>query len=407
MYDTNLQTDLGEPLTISEPGIQNTVSGPDFTNSKIKVGEQTWFGNVEIHVKSSDWKKHGHSDDKAYDSIILHVVYEKDCELEELVFRKIPTLELRGFIDKDFLIRYQSFVSQTNWISCQDSLPKVNSFIVDSWLDRLSIERVERKTKQIGLLLEYFKGNWEKTFLTWLSSCFGFKTNSLPFELIGKALEPKYLVNSENIEALLLGVSGLLPAVSNDFYVNEIRRIFDYERVKWDIQPLKSSIWKKGGIRPYNSPELRIAQLAAILSNIKNRLFTKFLEIESLKEMNAFLKAEPSDYWNTHFSFNSTNHAHHNSGLSASSRHLLIVNGVVPFLFFYGKTLGKQELQQRALGFLEDIPGERNSIIQKWNGLGIQSKTAFKSQALLELYNEYCCVKKCLICSIGNKVLLK
>ncbi|MGB0403753.1 MAG: DUF2851 family protein [Salibacteraceae bacterium] len=407
LFDTNLQTDLNESLSVFTPGVQNISSGPDFTNSKIKVGNQTWFGNVEIHVKSSDWNKHGHKEDRAYDSIILHVVYEKDCEIDELVFRKIPTLELKNFINKQFVLKYNAFVNQNTWIPCQDSLGKIDSFIVDSWLDRLSIERIERKTQQIEMLLNYFKGNWEKTFITWLSTCFGFKINALPFELLGKSIKVKHLINSNNVEALLLGISGLIPENSNDYYVNEIQKVFDFEKLKWDIVPLNSTIWKKGGVRPYNQPELRIAQLAAVLSQNKSGLLSHFLTIDTLDEVEDFLTASPSNYWKNHFSFNSISSKEHKTTISTASKKLLIVNAVIPFLFFYGKTLNKEGVVRRALKFMEEIPSEKNSIISKWKELGIESRTVSRSQALLELYNQYCCVKKCLICSIGNKVLMK
>ena len=382
LTNPNLQTTSNESLQIVQSGTQNYLSGPDFKNSKIRFGEKTWVGNVEIHVKSSDWIKHGHSNDRAYDSIILHVVYENDVELEEHVFRKVPTLELKGFIDSDFIDRYNSFKSQRGWITCESQINEVDSFHKANWLERLKIERIERKTKDLKNTLTSFNGDWERTFLIWFFRGYGFKFNSEPMEWLAKKLSLNMLVNSSNIEALLLGLAGFLPENSNDFYVNQLIKNFEFEKIKWKLEPMEKALWKTGKVRPPNQPVIRIVQLATLLKKCKGRVWTSIMEMEDIKDLKNLFQSPANSFWETHYSFSHPGKKH-SSLIGNSSFDLIMINSIIPFLFVYGKVQDKPELCLRALNYLEK--GD--------------------SQSLLELYNEYCSAKKCLICGIGNKLL--
>ena len=404
LTNPNLQTISGNEIKIINPGLQNHQSGPDFKNSKIKIEDKTWIGNVEIHVKTSDWIKHGHSSDKAYDSIILHVVYENDIVLEEHIFRKVHTLELKPYIDNYFLENYENFKSQKGWITCESQIHKIDSFHISTWLDRLKIERLERKTNRILEILESFQGDWERTFVVWVCRAYGFKFNADSMEWLGNKLSSKMLINSSNTEALLLGISGLLPEISNDFYVNQLIKDFQYEKVKWNLTSLQPAIWKTGVVRPPNQPALRIVQLAAFLSKCKGGFWSFILEIESIPQILIYLQSEPNVYWETHYGFGKESKKH-STPISEAAFQLIMINSVIPFMFIYGKALDKPEFTERALNFLHTLKPESNGIINKWRGLKIPLQNAGDSQALIELYNEYCSQKKCLICSIGNKLL--
>ena len=404
LTNPNLQTISGNEIKIINPGLQNHQSGPDFKNSKIKIEDKTWIGNVEIHVKTSDWIKHGHSSDKAYDSIILHVVYENDIVLEEHIFRKVHTLELKPYIDTDFLENYENFKSQKGWITCESQIHKIDSFHISTWLDRLKVERLERKTNRILEILESFQGDWEKTFVVWICRAYGFKFNADPMEWLGNKLSSKMLINSSNTEALLLGISGLLPEISNDFYVNQLIKDFQYEKVKWNLTSFQPSIWKTGAVRPPNQPAVRIVQLATFLSKCKGGFWSFILEIESIPQMLIYLQSEPNVYWETHYGFGKESKKH-STPISEAGFQLIMINSIIPFMFIYGKALDKSEFTERALNFLHTLKPESNGIINKWMELKIPLQNAGDSQSLLELYNEYCSQKKCLICSIGNKLL--
>ncbi|MBD81674.1 MAG: hypothetical protein CL840_22355 [Crocinitomicaceae bacterium] len=404
LTNPNLQTVNGENISVISSGTQNHLSGPDFTNAKIRIGDKQWYGNVEIHVKSSDWIKHGHSSDRSYDSIILHVVYENDVDLDEHIFRKVPTVELKQNIDTSFLENYERFSKQKGWITCESQINQIDEFHISSWLERLRVERLERKTDAIQHLLESNQGDWETSFIIWICTAYGFKFNTTPFELLAKKLSPKMLVNSKNLEALLLGLSGLLPTFSNDFYVNELISEFEYYRAKWKSEPMESSIWKTGGVRPPNQPVVRIVQLAGLLSKCTGGFWSTIVGLESIDELKEYVQVKPNEYWSTHYNFGASTKVHE-PGISDASFGLIVINCIVPFLFTYGKSQNKEALVQRAFSLQDYVDPESNRIINNWKELGLKPANAGQSQALLELFNEYCLRKKCLICSIGNKLL--
>src|ERR1051326_5066589 len=228
----DLQTVSGEEIKIIKVGEHNSDSGPDFFNARIKIGGTEWAGNVEIHTNASDWHKHKHTTDKAYNNIILHVVHEADEKLFRKGGEEIPTLELKDRIPQEVYGKYLQLKSSKDWMPCEKQIASVDKFTLnnwlDNWLDRLLVERLERKSKTITDSLKQNKNNWEETFYQMLARNFGQKINSEPFELLAKALPVSVLAKHKNnllqIESLLFGTAGMLEKDFKDDYPNELKK---------------------------------------------------------------------------------------------------------------------------------------------------------------------------------------
>lgn len=404
LFNNNeLITTEGNTVKVISPGLHNFNSGPDFSNAKIKIADTTWAGNVEIHLKTSDWLKHGHQHDKAYENVILHVVHDHDKEINS----EIPVLELKQIIDPALWIRFEKMVSAFQFVPCEKHIKEIDKIIIDGWLERLIIERLEEKSETILNSLKLNKNNWEETFYHLIARNFGFKINSVPFELLAKSLPLHILAKHKNslfqIEALLFGQAGLISDVFTDDYPNKLHREYMYLRKKFKLEPVEEYLWKFMRLRPVNFPTIRIAQFAQLIFKSTN-LFSKIREAESSKEILTYFDLEASEYWNDHFVFDK-----HSKGktktFGASSMYNVIINTVVPMLFVYGRYIGDEKMTNKALQLLEIVPAEVNHITRGWSAIGMENKSAYQSQALIQLKNEYCVQKKCLNCAIGAKII--
>jgi len=402
-----LKTTTGEKIEIQKPGEHNFDAGPDFFNGKIKVGETLWAGNVEVHVNSSDWNRHSHQKDKAYDNIILHVVNNVDIVLHRSSGEKIPTLEIKNRIHKKLYQNYLDFKSSNDWIPCANQIATVPEIILNSTKDKLLLERLQRKSIAIVNSLALNNNNWEETFYQNLARNFGFKTNAEPFELLAKSVPSIILGKHKNsllqIEALLFGQAGMLFEHFEGKYPQQLQNEYAFLKQKFKLQPIEKHLWKYLRLRPINFPSIRIAQFANLIFN-SSHLFSKVLELENASNLKKMMDVSVSEYWHSHFMLDrkSNNKPKH---LGDESINNIIINTIVPFLFVYGKQKDDERYVNKALLFLEETLGENNSIIRKWEELGVPVKTAHSTQALLQLKNEYCNNKKCLSCSIGNYVL--
>jgi hypothetical protein len=401
-----LKTTGGEEVEIIDPGRYNTDSGPDFFNAKIKIGDTLWAGNVEIHTLSSDWKKHSHHTDKAYESVILHVVSKADDEVFRLDGELIPQLEL--IYPKHIDENYDRLISEKKWIACADKIGSVPSIFIQSWKNALLTERLERKMKAIEHLLAETNQHWEEAFYVTLARNFGFGINSQAFESLAKSLPlsvlGKHKDNLFQLEALLFGQAGLLQNEDlADEYTAALKQEYHFLKAKFDLTPLDSSHWKLLRLRPDNFPHIRIAQFAALIHS-SSKLFSKMVENPTMDYLRGLFLCEPSIYWKTHYLFAIESPAK-SKKLGSQSVNGILINTVVPFLFCYAFQKGNEDLKESALQLLEQVPSERNSILTGWQNLGIKSETAYDSQALLQLKKEYCDDKKCLRCRIGHKVL--
>jgi hypothetical protein len=401
-----LKTTDGQSLEIISGGQSNYDSGPDFFNAKVKIDKTVWAGNIEIHQKSSHWYQHRHDSDAAYENVILHVV-EADDKPVRVKSHELPTLVLD--YPKELRSNYEDLLKSRHWIACQERLPEVDPFILRFWFSSLMIERLESKTEEIVKLLDQNKNNWNETFYQLLARNFGMKTNALPFELLAKSLPltilSKHKQDLFQTEALLFGQSGLLnEALLGDDYFLSLRKEYSFLYRKYNLSGIESHLWKFMRLRPINFPTIRIAQLAGLIHH-SSALFSHILETEDVEELRKLFKVTASDYWNSHYRFNKLSEENHPKTLGDSAFNNLVINTIVPMLFVYGDQHLDQGMKDRALFMLEKLAAEENKIIRQWNASGIESRSAFESQALLQLKNNYCDQKKCLNCQLGAKII--
>lgn len=402
-----LYTGSGEKIEIIKTGEHNIDSGPDFFNAKIRIGDTLWAGNVEVHVNASDWTKHQHDNDKSYDNTILHVVGNND----KPIYRKnkilLPAFELSTQFDEQLYKNYLHFQSSKDWVPCEKQVRNVDSFIVNSCLDKMLLERLERKTIAITQSLKLNRNNWEETFYQQLAKNFGFKINATPFELLAKSIPTACLAKHKNnllqLEAMLFGQAGMLEQEMTDGYFIQLRNEYHFLKQKFNLKPIDNHLWKFLRLRPSNFPTIRISQFAGLIKQ-SSHLFSKIIETEDVKKLKTFLNVETSEYWSRHYVFGKDT-AKRKKKLGDAAIDVIIINTIVPFLFVYGKQKGEEKYVDRSLRFLESIKGEKNSIIDKWESLGMAVDSAYATQALLQLKNEYCHHKRCLNCVIGNYLI--
>ena len=402
LIDKDLQTTEGEAVTITATGYRNTDSGPDFLESKIMIGDKLWAGHVELHVKASDWNRHRHQTDKAYQNVILHVVYENDTKVNE-----IPTLELKGHFDESLFTQYERLVSSKTWIPCEKSISQVPVFTRLSWLDRMAIERLESKSETVTKILEANQYDWEDTLYKLLMRYFGLKVNNEAFETLATLLPFKTLLkhadNLLQVEAMLLGCAGFLNKDFTDDYPQQLKREFAVMQAKFNLIAMPEERWKFMRMRPSNFPTLRLAQLAQLIHR-NGCLFAKIREAKNVAEVKRLFDVKASEYWDSHYRLESPSESKPKH-LGSATADILLINAVVPLLFCYGKLHKDESVCDTAIQFLEDTEAEDNAIIRHYAQCGIKAENAMQTQALLHLYNMYCKRKRCLECRIGAVLL--
>ncbi|MFD0792942.1 DUF2851 family protein [Mucilaginibacter litoreus] len=405
----NLRTTEGEELEIYSVGLHNKNAGPDFQNARIRIGETTWAGNAEIHIASSDWQRHGHTADGAYDNVILHVVYNDDVPLLRTDGKRVPTFELKDRISADLHHRYHGLVfGNQSIIPCEGSISAVDGITMQNWLTRILVERLEKRSEVVITALNQNRGDWEETFYQFLAANFGFKVNALPFELLAKSLPQNILAKHKNnalqIEALVFGQAGFLNEDFADAYPLALKQEYAFLQKKYKLTPIENHLWKFMRMRPQNFPTIRLAQFAGLIMQ-SHHLFSKILETGDVKMLRGlFADIKVNQYWETHYRFDKESKPSAKS-LGAASIDTILLNTVVLFLFSYGRHLQLQHFTSRALKLLENIPAEQNNITSDFVNLGLNIRSAFESQAFIELKNSYCNYKKCLQCGVGIKIL--
>ncbi len=404
----NLHCADGEPLSIINSGFLNQDSGPDFSQGKIRLGETVWVGNVEIHLKSSDWLRHNHQKDAAYDNVILHVVFEHDVEINRKDGTILPVLELKNRIAPRLMERYADLYLNLNTLPCSAQIGSVDQFIIEGFLSRTLIERFEQKTLTLFQNLEKLQGNWDETFYRAIANNFGFKVNAVPFELFAKALPQqiyaKHKDNPLQIEALVFGVAGFLNENFTEDYPAKLKKEFDFLKKKYNLVPLQASIWKFMRMRPQNFPTVRLAQFAALIVK-SNHLFSKILTLKNPAELRGLFEELPVNvYWRTHYHFKKEV-ALVSTQIGKASVDNILLNTVALFLFAYGKHIDTGSYVNRGVKLLEELPAEKNAVTALFTEAGVTLKNAFSSQGAIQLKRNYCDQKKCLFCGIGIKIL--
>lgn len=402
----NLKTFNGEEITIINVGQYLKLAGPDFFNAQITIGNQKWAGNVEIHLKSSDWYVHHHERDEAYENVILHVVWEHDTEIFRKNNTEIPVLELKKYVDAETISNYQSLTSPKSWIFCEKQLAAIPQFVLKNWQERLFFERLERKSNPIFELLQQTNHDWEAVLFCLLAKNFGLNTNgeiflkiaqSIPFSIIRKES-----FEVENLEALLLGTAGLLDLEKEDNYFKDLKFRYFYLLHKYQLEKTIVEPVQFFKHRPDNFPTIRLSQLAN-LYHIHQNLFSKISIATSIENIYKTFNVSASNYWQNHYQFDKES-PKKKKPLSKSFIDLVIINTIIPLQFAYAKSQGK-EISEGLIQLLDEVAPEKNSIMDKFSSFGIKSKSAFDSQSLLQLKNEYCNNSRCLECAVGMELL--
>ena len=402
----NLKTFNGEEITIINVGQYLELAGPDFFNAQITIGNQKWAGNVEIHIKSSDWYVHHHERDEVYENVILHVVWEHDTEIFRKNNTEIPVLELKKYVDAATITNYQSLISPKSWIFCEKQLKEIDGFTINNWLERLFFERLERKSKPIFELLVQTKHDWEAVLFCLLAKNFGLNTNGEIFSKIAQSIPfsviRKESFEVENLEALFLGSAGLLDSEKEDTYFKDLKFRYFYLLHKYQLEKRIVEPVQFFKHRPDNFPTIRLSQLANLYHGHQN-LFSRISTATSAKGIYEIFEISASDYWQNHYQFDKES-PKKKKKLSQSFVDLITINTIIPLQFAYAKSQAK-EISEDLIQLLNEVATEKNAIMDKFNSFGIKSKNAFESQSLLQLKNEYCNKSRCLECAIGMELL--
>ena len=403
-----LQTTTGEPVEVIDAGLPNTNAGPDFFNAKLKIGGTLWVGNIEVHTLASDWMRHGHDKDAAYDNVILHVAETVDCE----VFRAngVPVPQLQLPCPDPVRQRYDELSHAEIYPPCYSILSSLPKLTVPSWLSALQVERFEQKARVIATRLERYNNHWEDVFFITLARNFGFGLNGdafeawasrLPFRAIDKHRDDLF-----QVEAFFFGQAGLLDEElpDADGYYRKLQKEFRYLQHKFELSvPMTATQWRFLRLRPGNFPHVRLAQLANLYYKERS-LFSRIMEADTLEAVRKLLTVTTSPYWEEHFNFRKVSSSREKQ-VGKNAQNLIIINTVIPFLYAYGLHKADELLCERATGFLESLKAEDNHIIRHWSGAGLPVSTAADSQALLQLQKEYCDKKDCLRCRFGFEYL--
>ena len=403
----DLKTTTKEELTIIKIGSHNHNSGPDFLNSQLKIENQLWAGNVEIHLKSSDWYAHHHEIDENYDAVILHVVWEDDADVFMKDNKPLPVLVLKDFVFTSALNNYRNlFSTKQRWIPCETDISFVDDFTIENWKERLFFERLERKSTEMNLLLMENHNDFEAVLFQLLAKNFGLKVNGDAFMNLAKSFDfsilRKVRFDEQQLAALLFGQAGFLEEVIEDEYHQQLKKEYKYLRHKYNLQPIVNMQFSFFRMRPPNFPTIRISQLVS-LYYLHQQLFSKMMQTETLKGFYELFDVTVNPFWKTHYTFDKVSKSS-SKKLTKSFIDLLLINTIIPLKFLYQKNRGEVN-ENDFLVILQKIKSEKNSIISKFDEIGIKAKNGYETQSLLELKNNYCTKKRCLQCAIGIKLL--
>jgi hypothetical protein len=398
-----LATTTGEFVQTIFPGNLNRNQGPDFSDAKIKIGKTTWAGTVELHLKTSDWKKHNHENDKNYKNVILHAVWEND---ETGLQNSMPVIELRDRVPKILLTRYEELMNSQGFIPCEKNISSIRDITWKAWKERLAVERLLRKSENVEAYLSQNKFHWEETFWWLLARNVGIKVNADAFEQMARTILLNLLAKHKNqihqVEALLFGQSGMLEGEFKEDYPKLLRQEYHFLKKKYQLNKIHQPVHFLR-MRPGNFPTIRLAQLAGLITE-SSHLFSKIKEAGSTAEIKKWLAVTANDYWHYHYKFDEPS-VFKKKKLGDAMINNIIINTVCPVLFAWGNYHDDDKYKNKALHWLEEISPEKNSVTKGFQDLGIGIKNACDSQALIELRNEYCIKKRCLDCAVGNAIL--
>ncbi len=404
-----LKTTTGATLSIQDFGRHNKDAGPDFSGGQVRIDGFQWAGNIELHLKSSEWYAHKHDTDAAYDNVILHVVLNEDRPVYRRNGERIPCLELQGRIPAGILRVYWRMQHNEHWIPCQYQLQQISLPDRKKWLEELITFRLRNKAQRFSQRMEHTHRDWEEAFYQSLARALGGRVNADAMDMLSRSVPLRVLLKHKHsllqLEALLFGQSGLIPEASaqEDDYLVLLRREYTLLRVKYGLTPIPLTAWRYLRLRPNNFPTIRIAQLAAMLHRT-GQLFGKSLAAADAKELMNMFEVKLSNYWRTHYRFGKAGRASQRRLGSGTVRSILI-NTIAPALIAYGEQRSDPRFRERGLQLLRALPAENNLILRKWAELGWGAQNAGESQALLELKTNFCDQRRCVDCAIGCQLL--
>lgn len=394
-------------MNVVFPGYHNHDAGPDFLQAVVEIDHVRWVGSVEIHCRSSDWLRHHHQGDDKYKSVILHVVYEHDMEIQLDENEFVPTLELKGRIPQEMFDRYESLMKEPDLLLCRFRSMDIDSLVIQNQMSEVLIERMLRR--QIGFqnTLTSCQSDWNELIYRVMAIGFGCKKNGTAFELLAQSLPYKivrsHLASRLQVYALVFGQSGLLDVDDKDEYAGRLRYEYDYLRYKYQLIPIAAHQWNWLRLRPQNFPPVRLAQFAQMLYETGNSLSDKVLR-SGMASLQSWLSLAPDEYWQTHYMFGKSS-PKYASGVGETVINSLIINVVVPVRFAYARFTGDDDMQEDALALLERVPYEDNKTTRLFVGSAFPCRSAYDSQAQIELMEYFCTQKRCLKCSIGEKIV--
>ena len=399
----------GREVRIVTPGVLNTDAGPDFSFAKVEIDGREWSGNIEIHERSSDWFRHGHERDAAYDNVVLHVVADADCEVSTKSGRVLPQFEIQ--LPEGFAKSYEAVAGGLEAPLCHRYIKLLDPLRVTDWLETLSVERLQSKASHVAHICEETGGDWQQACFAILARALGLGLNSEPMEMAARRLPlnfaRRHSDNQLQLDALVFGVAGMLdPSIHIfDEYYQALCSEFYFLARKYGLQPMYSVGWKYACTRPQNFPHRRLAMLARVLKGGFS-LMSDMLDCGAdLQRHEELYDLTLDGYWQEHFGFGDEARQSAPSSLSLQTRQLLIINATVPFMYAYGSTRGDYECRENAVSLLEELPAEKNRIVRSWMDAGLKGENAMRSQALLFLKKSYCDSYRCTECRFGHEFL--
>lgn len=394
----NLSTTNGNELVILSPGSRNYDSGPDYNNVKVKIGDTIWFGQMEVHVSASDWYKHKHHQDKNYKNVILHVVYENDIDTLD-----IPTLEIKDKFNTVLFHNFYSFIHSKAWIPCGNYIGSVQDFTIMSWLERMLVEHLEKKAMELEFKLKANLYDWEQSFYQRFIRYFGLRVNNDAFERLASLLPLKIIMkhadNETSISSMMFGCAGFLERDFEEEYPSLLKQEYKVLKAKYNLTTMSVDTWKFLRLRPQNFPTVRLAQLSKVIAQNTN-MFSRIRDSDDIDDIYKIFDIELCDYWDNHFLLGKTSKNKKRKNLGRTTTDIVIINAIVPLLFYYGHYHSLQIYKDKAIKYLELITAENNIIIRKFAQCGIYLKDAAQTQSILHMYNNYCKRRRCLECRI-------
>jgi hypothetical protein len=361
-----LTTSEGEAVTVEDPGIWNLEAGPDFLGAALLVnGQRRIAGDVEIHLRSGDWKQHGHHTDPRYNQVRVHVTYRAGS-ISEALFPKgtihialQPVLhQMPGFSFEAIDTTAYPYCSPGNPPPCRQHFKKLMPQQVTSFLESAGEERLRRKA--LRLRQELAVAAPDQVLYEELFTALGYKNNKIPFRRLARMLPCERLgalAGSDPLRAyaLLLGTAGLIPddltarrPDDTKLFIRSLWDIWWKQREQLEVEPMKKSDWNLSGLRPANHPVRRMMAGACLFTPPTriSRCIAGLLQQDGkavVRELTQLLRVPGETWWHTHFSWNGAQQKP--TALLGDARSgVMVTNILIPYL--------------AAIGFNADLLGD-------------------------------------------------